>query len=270
MSARRPSAGHHDLAVVGGDLGERGWAVLTSLGLHHYLTSRQIEGFHFADATTPLAGARACRRLLARLHDQRVLARLERRIGGIRAGSAAHIWTLGPLGDRLLHRDDSTRRRFHEPSPTFLRHGLAIADTHLALVDAQRAGRLDLISVEGEPTCWRRYLGPGGGNETLKPDLYVVTADATYEHCWFIEQDCATESLSAVVRKCRQYDTYWRSGAEQQRTGTFPMVVWIVPTTTRQGAIASALDRTQSLERSLFQVVTPEAFAELVATGAGS
>ena len=195
---------------------------------------------------------------------------LERRIGGIRAGSAANVWTLGRLGDRLLRRNDTAQRYFHEPSSSFLRHTLAVADTHLALVDAQRAGRLDLIGVEGEPTCWRRFLGAGGGTDIVKPDLYVVTADATYEHCWFIEQDCATESLPAVLRKCRQYESYWRSGKEQQRTGTFPVVLWIVPTPTRQAAIAAALDRTRTMERGLFQVATPDTFIERVVAGADS
>src|SRR5438270_12207936 len=83
-------------------LSERDFDVIPSVAEHRFLTARQIEALHFADHATDLAGARVCRRVLARLTDERLLARLERRVGGIRAGSASYVYALGPSGGRLI------------------------------------------------------------------------------------------------------------------------------------------------------------------------
>jgi hypothetical protein len=42
-------------------------AVLASVAAHRFLTTRHVERLHFADHSSALAGARACRRVLARL-----------------------------------------------------------------------------------------------------------------------------------------------------------------------------------------------------------
>lgn len=261
--------GRRALARLAGELGERELAVLGSVAAHRFLTTRQIEALHFADRPTPLAAARAARRLLTRLHELRVLDRLARRVGGIRAGSAAYVWTLGPTGDRLLRQTsgDGGRRRFHEPSVTFLRHTLAVADTHVALVQAERAGVLELVGVELEPHCWRTFLGPSGTAETLRPDLSMITGHDAYEVCWFVEVDLGTESLPTLVRKCQQYDAYRRSGLEQQRAGTFPLVVWIVPGTARRDKLTAAIARARGLRDNLFRVVVSDDFVALVAQG---
>jgi len=63
----------------------------------------------------------------------------------------------------------------------------------------------------------------------LKPDLYAVTASGDYEDHWFCEIDRATESMPTLLKKCVQYEAYRRTGAEQDRLGVFPLVVWVVP-----------------------------------------
>ncbi len=49
-----------------------------------------------------VSAARIARRVLARLTELGVLARLERRIGGLRAGSSGYVYYLGPAGQRLV------------------------------------------------------------------------------------------------------------------------------------------------------------------------
>ena len=164
--------------------------------------------------------------MLARLTRERLLARLQRQVGGVRAGSASYVYALGPVGSRLVA---DGRRRFTEPSPLFLDHTLAVAEARIELLRASSAGQFELVEVEVEPACWRRYMGPGGAAEFVRPDLYVVTASGAYEDCWFLEIDRGTESPAATSRKCRAYDRYWRTGAEQQRHRTFPLVVWVAP-----------------------------------------
>ena len=149
----------------------------------------------------------------------------------------------------------------------FLDHTLAVADAHLALRQAARADRFELISVETEPGSWRRVLNSAGARETLRPDLYVISAQGAFEHCWFLEIDRATERKPALLRKCRQYQAYWRTGIEQQRTGTFPLVVWVAPDARRCKQLADAIASARKLQPEIFRVVTTDGLVELVTRG---
>lgn len=258
--------GRRGLAQLRERLSARDLEVIHSVADHRFLTTRQIEALHFADHCTELAGARVCRRVLARLTDERLLARLERRVGGVRAGSASFVYALGPLGGRLI---DGQRRRLIEPSTTFLTHMLAVAQAHVELVQAARRSELELLSVDIEPACWRRYIGSGGAREALRPDLYVVTGSGDFEDCWFIEIDLGTESPLALRRKCRAYEAYWRSGREQATHRAFPLVVWATPDERRARQLARVIDGTRGLKRELFRVTTASGMVELLAGGAG-
>ena len=248
------------------ELSERDLIVLGSVASHRFLTGRQIEAFHFSDHASPVTGSRVCRRVLARLVDLRLLVRLERRVGGVRAGSASYVYALGSAGNRVV--SNPRGKRAEEPSRMFLDHTLAVADAHLALLQAANARQFELIGVETEPAAWRRFLNSGGGRETLRPDLYVVSAQGEFEHCWFLEIDNATESTPAVLRKCRQYEAYWRTGIEQQRTGTFPLVVWVTPNDRRCKQLADAIASARKLQPEIFKVVASDDLAELVTRGA--
>jgi hypothetical protein len=247
-------------------LSDRDLSLLGSVQQHRFLATRQIEELHFADHASKLAGARVCRRVLARLSTERLLVRLQRRVGGVRAGSASFVYALGPAGQRLLN--SGQRRRFTEPSPLFLDHALAVADIHVSLVTAHRAERLELGQVDVEPACWRRFVGAGGAREAIKPDLYVVSACGAYEDCWFLEIDRGTESPAAIARKCRAYQAYWRTGFEQERIGTFPLVVWVTGDSRRATRIEQVIGGSRQLKRDLFRVTTDERLVDLLAGGA--
>lgn len=269
--APSPRAGRRGLATIRAGLSVRDLALLRSVAAHRYLTTRQIEGFHFADHATPLTGARVARRVLRRLHELRVLAHLEGRVGGVRAGSASYVWRVGPIGDRLL-RDSlgGTRRRQREPGRLFLDHCLAVAHAHLALVAADRAGRLELLEVQTEPDCWRSFTGLGGERLVLQPDLYIVTGDPTepaYVNHWFCEIDRGTESLPRLLRKSAHYSAYRRSGREQQARGSFPLVLWIMRDEEKAERLQTAIRRRDDLDSALFRTTTPEVWAALVAGG---
>lgn len=246
-------------------LSERDLAVVRSVRQHRFLTARQIEDLHFADHTSGEAGARVCRRVLARLTRDRVLGRLQRRIGGVRAGSASFIYVLGSVGWRIL---DEERRRSTEPSPLFLDHALAVADARVQLVAAARVGKLELLNVEVEPACWRRFIGSGGAYEIIKPDLLIVTAAGAYEDCWYVEIDRGNESPASVARKCRTYAAYWRTGFEQERIGTFPLVLWVAPDEARAKRVQRVISEARNLKSDLFRVTTSERLVEVIAGGA--
>src|SRR5205823_5569617 len=146
----------------------------------------------------------------------------------------------------------------------FLEHTLAVAQTHVELVKAARDGRLELVSVDVEPRCWRRYTGAGGAPEVVKPDLYVVTGSGEFEDCWFVEVDCGTESPAAVRRKCRAYEAYWRSGREQQTHRTFPLIVWVAQDEPRKQRIETSIVSLRSLKHDLFRATIGPHLVELL------
>lgn len=247
-------------------LSGRDIAIVGAVAEHRYLTARQIEQLLFFTHRSQTTATRICRRVLQRLTDDRVLARLERRIGGAAAGSAAYIYALGPAGHRILD-GDGRRRRGHEPSLVFLRHTLAVADTRIELELAHRASSLRLITVEVEPACWRSYHGYGGGRERVRPDLHVATSTEEFDDFWFLEIDLSTESIPAVIRKCRSYEHYRRSGREQERSGVFPAVVWVTQDERRRRKIQQAIDAARTVPAEIFRVTTSAHLIPLIVGG---
>lgn len=247
------------------ELSGRELALLSQVAELRFMTARQIERVHFSEneRSAPTATtARAARRCLARLSEQRLLHRLERRIGGVRAGSAGYVYSLGPVGERVLELK-RPRRREIEPSPTFLNHTLAISGLVVELIAASRDQRCDLVQLQTEPRCWRRQ--PGGG--LLRPDLMTVIGADGYEYRWFIEVDLGTEHLPTLLRKCLAYQAYYRSGVEQHSSsGVFPRVLWLMHSQTRALRLRAAIDQASSLTPELFVVITIDRAVE-TATG---
>lgn len=270
MSGQRVS--HRELESIRAGLSERDTRIVASVAMYRLLTTRQICRLHFADKATETAALRAANRTLDKLRDLRLLVPLQRRIGGVRAGSGAYIWSLGHVGARLLQRADHAdgrprRRREFEPTNTFLEHTLAVAEVSLRLTEAAQRGDIALVGIQHEPTCWRAYNGPGGGVARLKPDLAVVTATDEFEDHWFFEVDLATEPPSRLIRACLSYQEYRRSGVEQRRLGLFPAVVWIVPTTRRKATLQAHLEAQETISPGLFTIITLDELDGLVQTG---
>jgi len=264
---RRRQVGSRQLARLSGSISDRDRRVVELVAAHRYLTTRQIEAFCFTGHASPASAARTARRILRRLRDHGLLHPLERRIGGVRAGSASYIWQLGTVGYRLLQQEGHLRRT-HEPSPRFLDHCLAVADAHLQVVGTERHGAVESVSVECEPDCWRAYTGPGGERRLLQPDLFLVTRQQQYADRWFVEVDLGTESLKTMLGKCAQYEAYRASGVEQSSAGVFPLVIWQLPTKDRLDKLAGAIARSSRLLPELFRLVLPEGLGPLLAGGA--
>jgi len=77
-----------------------------------------------------------------------------------------------------------------------------------------------------------------------------------FEHRWFVELDRGNESLPVLVRKCRLYETYYRTGREQAAHGVFPRVCWIVPDDRHRDRLRAAIDHDRRLTDRLFVVTT--------------
>lgn len=240
-----------ELAVLGRRLGERELGVIETLCRFKLATATQLQRLDFANYATALTGARAARRTLARMTKQRLLVRLDRRVGGVRAGSASYIYALGPLAHRM--RDGHSRRRWREPSHPFVAHTIAITELATQLTTEIPTG-CELLELEPEPSCWRTFTSGHGTVEVLKPDLAAVTADAVSEFRWFIEIDLGTEAGTAIARKAARYRRYHDTGIQQHDHEVFPKVLFVADTERRADIIDRTLTRSRRPE--LFEVCT--------------
>jgi hypothetical protein len=271
-----PRTGRRVLDELRSDLSARDLAVTSSVANFRYLTAAHIEALYFHGHASKTTAGRKARATLDRLTSHRILQRLERRVGGIRAGSASYVYYLGPVGHRLL-AEAGARPRYKEPSLYFLKHTLAIADLAVQLTvsgrerqyepaahsdDDQRDDEEDRVvatrvrSVVTEPDCWRPFTsGIFGAKEVLKPDLSVVTFDHEYDYHWFVELDLGTESGTAIRKKAAVYVAYLKTGVEQAEHGIVPRVLWVAPTAKRAEFLAASLEGVRGAPNGLFQTV---------------
>jgi hypothetical protein len=257
-TVRRTNVTSRRLARVERSMTDRDTAVVSTLARVRTATTGQLERLHFGDVTR-----QHMRRALASLVDRRLLARLPRAVGGVRAGSAGFVYALDVAGTRLSQPE---RRRHHRPWPVgmaFLQHSLAVTETYVRTVEAEWAGMLRLVEFVTEPASWRSSHGPGGGRVVLKPDAALVVHVDRFDDRWFVEIDRGTESLTTIARKCEVYRRYWQAGVEQARTGgVFPRVLWLVPDQQRREALLDVTSRQPGDAWTLFAV---ELFDDAVA-----
>lgn len=230
--------GARQLHTIADELSERDLATLDAIGRYRLMTVKHVTRLIFHDHASDETATRVCRRVLGRLLRLGLVKRLDRRIGGVRAGSKGHIYSLSPAGHRLLGK--TGRKPSGEPGWQFVNHTLAVSDLGTAVTAAALDRGLEVLDVLPEPLCWRTYEGPHG-RTTVKPDLFVRVADDLHELSWFVEVDLGTESLPTIQRKCQVYVDYWQAGAEQSRHGVFPKVLWVVPNRDRRSSLAASI-----------------------------
>jgi Replication-relaxation len=254
------------LTVLIDQLSERDRAILTDLERTRVLTGAQLQRLHF-DPINQDSRARDRRRVLQRLADLDLVSTLKRRIGGIRAGSAGHIYTLTPAGRRLqaLQRGQQLTKRLRRartPGAPFLNHALAISEIYVTLVEASHNNDFHLARFESEPACWH----PIGNGRYLHPDAYLVLATSTYQDCWWLEADQATESLPRIKRKCRSYlDFFTHGGLGPDEVP--PRILFTTPDTDRSDAIQKVITTLSTAETNhLISVTTHEGAPKFLIT----
>ena len=252
---------------------ERERAAISVLLEMRFLSTRQVERWVFEGAT-PLARARACRRSIAKLVELGIIRHLERRIGGVRAGSAGYINVLTPLGLRLAAAygwiTAEQARRTREPGGQFVRHYLAVAEAHLRVVEAGERGAIQVLERQAEPTAWREFTGPGGNRAILKPDAFFAIGSrpaigsGAGPTDWFLEVDRATVGSATLDRKLSTYVDYWHSGhyehsgnsqgsdQETAAPGVSLKVLWLAPDARRLDQLQQAFRRTPAEARAIY------------------
>lgn len=250
-------------ARLADELTTRDRAIIASFDRVRVATAKQIERLHFTGPSAR-ANTRQTQQRLLFLTERRILAVLERRIGGEHGGSAHPVYALDAAGQRLASIAGPAGglriRRPWTPGTLFLRHALAVTELFVGLTETGRAGTGELLAFDAEPLCWRRYVGVAGGRSVLRPDAFVRFGRGATEYVHFVEVDRATASLAAVSRKLDAYRRYWRSGREQARAGVFPKVLILVPSEVRREGIVGACGRQPADAWPLFRVaLSPQA-----------
>ncbi|QHK19850.1 hypothetical protein GU243_08985 [Pseudarthrobacter psychrotolerans] len=259
-------------------LSARDLAILASVDRYRFLTARHLQALHFTQHASATSASRTCRRVLARLRTLRVLGILDRRIGGIRAGSEGLVYYMDTAGDRLQRDVTSSRarKRFDEPSARFLDHTLAIADMAIGIFENATTYGAEVVKLDPEHTATRTYADSYGVAQVLRPDLYVELAAAAGDEevsAFFIEVDLGHESLPTLLGKCMAYEDYRSTGIEQHQYGGFPRVIWAMDayreTTAqrRRKSLQDSLERNSRLSAGLYRIQALKDTAAAVVQG---
>ena len=92
-------------------------------------------------------------------------------------------------------------------------------------------------------------------------------------HAWFVEVDLGNEGIQTLLKKCRDYEAYRRSGIEQADSGGFPFVVWSMThldpekAERRRQALQDTIDSDRSLTSKLFRIIAPGQLVPLLTNG---
>jgi len=131
--------------------------------------------------------------------------------------------------------------RLAAPGDRYVTHVLSCTELVVRMEEGTRRGDLDVIEIQGEPECWRGFLGPFGAQLLLKPDLFVRIGVGALEDRWMIEVDLATEARGTLTAKFKRYLAHYQSGAEQRDHGIYPRVLWAVPNKRRAELVQEVL-----------------------------
>jgi hypothetical protein len=245
-------------------LEDRDWELLRFLARQRYATTDQLRRSFFLRHKNQAAATRACIRVMDRLFGLHAVGRFDRRIGGLRRGSAGYVWYLDNAGQRAVDSDNGPRHRFEDPSLAFLEHTLAVTEAVVQIAETARADGVRLSRIEVETEAWRSFLTPAGSTSILKPDVFVTLSSPDFDDAWYIEIDRGTERLQpTVLPKCRAYETYRRTGKAHAEYGVFPRVLWLVPREQRAEKLRALIAADPNLPRGLFVVATTD---QLIAT----
>ena len=257
-------------------LGEdaRGRAILADLARVRVLTGAQLDALHFpgGGGDGQSAGleswSRVRRRVMDRLAELGAVVTLDRRIGGVRAGSAGNVYALSVTGQRVLPVLGITSDRSRQirtpatPGERFLAHSLDVSALYVALRVAERNRQVIVGDYLTEPACWFS-AGYGG---VLKPDSYTHLRrhGADVADSWWIEVDRATTSLPTLHRKLLSYVDYADTGGLGP-AGVMPRVLVTTPHPRRREDVTELIRRLpHPADRLITSVLHPDAVTELV------
>ncbi|MGH3772707.1 MAG: replication-relaxation family protein [Pseudonocardiaceae bacterium] len=246
----------HRLTQLAAELPAHYTTPLPHLARVRLLTGAHLDQLLTHPDTAHDTTARVRRRIMTRLHTLGLVTTLHRTIGGVRAGSAGHIYTLTPAGHRFLatltgQPSPPRTKRSSTPGVLFVAHTLAISDIYVRLIHASHTSHVTVSTFLTEPACWQ----PTPNGDYLKPDAYLMLSTPTHADCWWLEIDQATESLPRIRAKCRAYlDFLTHSGLGPNDVP--PRVLYTTPDTPRTHAIQKTTRKASTHDNDLLCVTT--------------
>jgi hypothetical protein len=254
------------LTQLAQQLPSRYTTVLPHLARTRVLTGAQLDRLLATAQETTQSTARVRRRIMHRLRDCGLVATLERRIGGVRAGSAGHIYTLTTAGHRFIEIKNTQsilprRRHAQAPGKLFIAHTIAISEIYVRLVEESRTHNFRIATFATEPCCW----WPQGNGNYLRPDAYTVLRASTHSDCWWLEIDNNTESLPRIRQKCSTYLEFFHLGGVGPHNAP-PRVLFTAPDQQRTAAITDTISTVSAPTTEMITVTTHKEAAEYLIT----
>lgn len=234
------------LRLAAEQLSDRDRLILDDLARVRVLSGGQLERLRFGHVQ-PSARGRVRRRVLRRLGTLHLITTLDRRIGGVRAGSAGLVYALTAAGHRLVAGTENRRpRKPLTPGPAFLAHSLDVAEIYVALHEATRLADVSLSHFVVESAAAWQAPDRFGQPQPLKPDALLVLETRVFQDVWWVEVDRGTESLPRLRGKLASYQRLARSG----RPGPFGVMPRVLITVCNR-------DRLAAVERLVVQLGEP-------------
>lgn len=255
------------LRLLADELTPRYTAPLPHLGRARLLTGAQLDRLLSAPDLSAETVGRVRRRIMARLHRMGLVGMLERRVGGVRTGSAGHVYALTSAGHTflaLLGGEPPPGRVRHSatPGPLFLTHALTISGIYVDLIEHSQKGGFHVHTFTTEPQCWH----PTGNGGYLRPDAYTVLQTRVHADYWWVEVDQSTESPPRLRAKASAYRDHFTSGGVGP-DGVPPRVLFTAPDTEHAQAITHAVTTSPSAgDGELITVTTHHHAAQFMTT----
>ncbi|MGH3566348.1 MAG: replication-relaxation family protein [Pseudonocardia sp.] len=235
------------LRLLAEQLTDRYTAPLPHLARVRLLSGTQLDRLLASPELSPETTGRVRRRIMGRLAQLGLVAMLGRRIGGVRAGSAGHVYALTTAGHRLLALLNDApvpprKQPSHVPGDLFLTHTLTISGVYVDLIEHSRTGGFHVHTFTTEPHCWH----PTGNGAYLRPDAYAIARTGALGQCWWLEIDTGTETIPRLRAKIRAYRDFLTSGGVGP-DGAPPRVLFTTPDTHRAHIITGLLGDTDEV-----------------------
>jgi hypothetical protein len=243
--SRISSARLHSLSK---ELLPRYTAPLPHLAHARLLSGAQLDRLLGEPGLSPETVGRVRRRIMARLVALGLVTMLNRRVGGIRAGSVGHVYALTTAGHRLLailsgQPEPARHQPVRAPGELFLHHTLAVSGVYVDLIENSRGGVFSVHTFTTEPDCWH----PAGNGARLRPDAYTVLRHGTTGHCWWLEIDNGTENVPRLRAKIRTYRDHANSGGVGP-DGVPPRLLFTTPDHHRAAQITALTNGTDTAD----------------------
>jgi len=234
------------LIITASRLRERDLAILDALYQHRFLTRHQLQTLYFSDPGSPRPAQRRLHRLRT---DGLILRRNLVQPDGRR--DPEPYYCLTPDGAQVVaHRNqlavNETRKHAADAlaNPFYVRHALASAGLHCALVRAAHAHP----DHRCPPEWWRgetdtqAQFDERGTPLLLRPDGYCRYQAGDDIHHHLVEIDLGTMRLPRLIEKLDRYRAYRQSGAWQTRYPVFPKLLLLTTNRDRIRSLYHQLD----------------------------